>query len=106
MTWQVHVLPGGLVIIIAGALHLEPSHRDRYLAAVLEVARLARSAEGCLDFVQTPDPIDPTRINVYERWESEDHLHRFRDGDGPSLELPPLQSADVRKYRIASVEQP
>jgi quinol monooxygenase YgiN len=94
------------LIIIAGSLHVEPADRDGYLAAVLDVARTARLAAGCLDFVQTPDPLDPTRIQVYERWESDDHLHRFRDAGGPSPELPPLRSADVRKYRIASVEEP
>ncbi|MBO3751189.1 antibiotic biosynthesis monooxygenase [Streptosporangiaceae bacterium NEAU-GS5] len=94
------------MIIIAGALYLEPSDRDRYLAEVADVARLARAAPGCLDFYQTPDPLDPTRINVFERWESDDHLHRFRTADGPALQPPPLRSADVRKYRIAGVEEP
>jgi quinol monooxygenase YgiN len=94
------------LIIIAGSLHVEPTERDRYLAAVVDVARLARLAAGCLDFVQTPDPLDPTRINVYERWESDDHLHRFRAAGGPDLELPPLRSSEVHKYRIAGVEEP
>ncbi|MEV8515156.1 antibiotic biosynthesis monooxygenase family protein [Dactylosporangium sp. NPDC051484] len=94
------------MIIIAGTLHVDPSDRDRYLAAVIDVARLARRAPGCFDFVQAPDPLDPERINVYERWESDDHLHRFRTAGGPGLELPPLRSADVHKYRIAGVEAP
>ncbi|SHN14064.1 putative quinol monooxygenase [Cryptosporangium aurantiacum] len=94
------------MIIIAGALYLDASDRDRYLAGVFDVARLARQAVGCLDFVQSPDPLDPTRINVYERWESDDDLHRFRSSGGPVPEAPPLRSADVHKYRIASVEQP
>jgi quinol monooxygenase YgiN len=94
------------MIIIAGTLHVAPSDRDRYLAEVADVARLARLAPGCLDFAQTADPLDPTRINVYERWESDDELHRFRAAGGPPLELPPLRFADVRKYRIAGVEEP
>jgi quinol monooxygenase YgiN len=94
------------LIIIAGTLHVDRSDRDRYLAAVVDVARLARRAPGCFDFTQAPDPLDPERINVYERWESDDHLHRFRTAGGPELELPPLRSADVHKYRIACVEEP
>jgi len=94
------------LIIVAGALHVDPSDRDPYLAGVVEATRLARLAPGCLDFTQAADPLDPTRINVYERWESDDHLLRFRDGDGPPLELPPVQSADVHKYRISGVEEP
>jgi hypothetical protein len=72
----------------------------------IAVARLAHLAPGCLDFVQAPDPLDPTRIHVYEQWESDDHLHRFRTAGGPALELPPLRAANVRKYRISSIEEP
>jgi quinol monooxygenase YgiN len=94
------------LIIIAGMLHVEPSDRGRYLAAVADVARLARVAPGCLDFVQAADQLDPTRINVYERWESDEDLDRFRAAGGPTLDLPPLQKANVRKYRISGEEQP
>jgi quinol monooxygenase YgiN len=94
------------LIIIAGTLHVVRADRDRYLAEVAEVTHLARAAPGCLDFVQAADQLDPTRINVYERWESDDHLDRFRASGGPALDLPPLQSANVRKYRISSEEQP
>jgi quinol monooxygenase YgiN len=94
------------LIIIAGMLHVQPSDRERYLAAVADVTRLARAAPGCLDFVQAADQLDPTRINVYERWESDDQLSRFRAAGGSPLNLPPLQSANVRKYRISSDEEP
>lgn len=94
------------MIIIAGTLHVESSDRNRYLAEVVDVARLARAAPGCLDFVQAADPLDPTRINVYERWESDEYLHHFRTAGGPPLDLPPLQKASVRKYGISSDEEP
>ncbi|MCW2532765.1 MAG: hypothetical protein JWP62_2335, partial [Blastococcus sp.] len=51
------------MIIVAGTLHLDAADRDPYLVAVADVARQARSAAGCLDFVQAADPIDPERIN-------------------------------------------
>ena len=94
------------MIIIAGTLHVDPADRDRYLSTVVDVARLARAAPGCLDFVQAADQLDPTRINVYERWESDDDLHRFRASGGPELDLPPLRDAHVRKYRISGDEAP
>ncbi|MBW6435883.1 antibiotic biosynthesis monooxygenase [Actinoplanes hulinensis] len=94
------------MIIIAGELHVDPADRDDYLAAVADVARLARETGGCLDFAQAADPIDPTRINVYERWESDEHLHRFRETGGDGPEPPPITAADVRKYRISGVEEP
>jgi quinol monooxygenase YgiN len=94
------------VIIIAGPLHLPAETRAAYLDAVAGVAPLARAFPGCLDFVQSPDPVEADRVNIYERWESDEDLDRFRTSGGPELDLPPLRSADVRKYRIATVEDP
>ena len=96
------------MIIIAGTLTLAVDDRERYLAAVAGVAPAARQAPGCLDFVQAADPVDPERIVIFERWESDEDLERFRTSGGPDeqSEVPPLQDADVRKYRIASVEDP
>jgi quinol monooxygenase YgiN len=97
------------VIIVAGWLRVAAGDRDRYLAAVADVARLARLAPGCLDFVQAADPLDPERINVFERWESDADLERFRtsgDPDAPEPDLPAVLSAEVRRYRISAVEAP
>jgi quinol monooxygenase YgiN len=98
---------GPTVLIIAGALYVDAADRDRYLAAAADIDRLARAAPGCLDFAQTADGLDAERINVYERWESDEDLHRFRTSGGPpTLDLPDIRSADVRKYRISAVEAP
>jgi quinol monooxygenase YgiN len=94
------------MIIIAGELRVAVEDRDRYLAGVAEVARLARRAPGCHDFVQSADPIVPGRVVVYERWASDEELLRFRESGGPELDVPPLLSADVNKYRISGVEAP
>ncbi|WP_430786582.1 putative quinol monooxygenase [Actinoplanes sp. G11-F43] len=94
------------MIIIAGELHVAPERRGAYLDAVAEVNRLARAAPGCLDFVQAADPVDDGRINVYERWESDADLLAFRESGGPEPELPPILGADVRRYRVSSVEAP
>ena len=97
------------MIIIAGTLTVAAEDRDRYLAAVADVAPAARRAPGCLDFVQAADPVDPERIIVFERWSSDEDVERFRTSGGPDAppeETPPLRGADVQKYRIASVEAP
>jgi quinol monooxygenase YgiN len=94
------------VIIVAGALHVDPADRDRYLAAVADVTAQARTAPGCWDFVQAAEPLDPGRITIYERWESDEDLMRFRTSGGPELDLPPVLSAEIHKYRIAGVEAP
>ncbi len=95
------------MLIIAGALYVDAADRDRYLAAAAGIDRMARAAPGCLDFAQTADGLDAERINVYERWESDEDLHRFRTSGGPpTLDLPDIRSADVRKYLISAVEAP
>ena len=97
------------MIIIAGWIRVAAGDRDAYLGAVADVARMARLAPGCLDFVQAADPLDPERITIYERWESDEDVERFRtsgDPDAPQPEAPEVLDAQVRKYRIASVEAP
>ena len=97
------------MIIIAGWLRVAAGDRDSYLAAVADVAGLARRAPGCLDFVQVGDPLDPERIVVLERWESDEDVERFRtsgDPDAPQRPAPDVLGAEVRKFRIASVEAP
>jgi quinol monooxygenase YgiN len=96
------------MIIIAGHITVDPADRDRYLDLVADVAPAARKATGCLDFVQAPDPIEPGRINIYERWESDEALHRFRTSGGPppQADTPEIRAAEVQKYRISAVESP
>jgi len=94
------------MLIVAGTLYVDPEARDMYLAGCQVVMEQARSAPGCHDFVLSADPIEPGRINVYERWESDAELARFR-GDGPdSGQLAEIRDASVAKYRISAVEAP
>ena len=97
------------MIIIAGHLRVAAADRDEYLTAVSGVAVQARRTAGCLDFVQSADPAEPDRINVYERWNSDEALLSFRTSgqeDMPPLPTPNILSADVAKYRISAVESP
>ena len=96
------------MIIIAGHLRVAASDRPTYLAATADVAVQARKAPGCHDFVQSADPIDPERINIYERWDSDESLLAYRTSgsDDAEQETPDILGADVAKYRISSVESP
>ncbi|MEU9337830.1 antibiotic biosynthesis monooxygenase family protein [Streptomyces sp. NPDC048290] len=89
------------MIVIAGMLSVDPADRDAYVAGCVEVVAQARSAPGCLDFALSADPLAPDRVNVYERWESEEDLARFR-GAGPEPEQTArIRGAEVRRYDIA-----
>lgn len=94
------------MIIIAGWLQVDRMDRDQYVADCITVVRQARMSPGCLDFAITADPIEPDRIDVYERWESDAQLERFR-GAGPGAEqTAQILDAQVRKYRISATEDP
>ena len=94
------------MIIIAGRLYVAPEQRDDYLKALADVPAKARQFRGCLDFVQAADPVEPGRINVYERWQSDDDVLAFRASGGSPPPLPKVQQFDVKKYRVAAVEEP
>ncbi len=97
------------MIIIAGHLRVAASERDEYLTAVADVSTRARRTPGCHDFVQAADPLDPERINIYERWDSDEALLAFRSSDLDGTEppsLPTVVAAEVAKYRISAVESP
>ncbi|BCL15902.1 putative quinol monooxygenase [Micromonospora sagamiensis] len=94
------------MLIIAGTLHVDPAARDEYLAGCRLVVDAARAAVGCLDFALTADLLDPGRINVYERWASDEQLLAFRDSGPSDEQTVAIRDASVHKYRISAVEAP
>lgn len=90
-------------MIVAGHLVVDPGERASYLAGYVSVVEQARRAPGCLDFALTADLIDPGRIVVLERWETQAAARAFR-GSGPSDEQgAALLSASVAEYDVADV---
>jgi quinol monooxygenase YgiN len=88
------------VIIVAGALTVDPERREAYVEGCGSVVEAARRAEGCLDFALSSDLLEPGRINVYERWSSDEDLQRFR-GSGPDAgQLAELLDIQVREYAV------
>jgi quinol monooxygenase YgiN len=90
------------VIIVAGTLDVDPDERDRYLADCADLIRQARGTDGCLDFYLVADPVEPGRINVFERWDSVAAVEAFR-GSGPSgAQQELIRSAAVSEYEVAA----
>ena len=91
------------MVIVAGHIIVAPQQRESYLAGCVTVVEQARSASGSLDFAITADLVDPGRINVFERWESQAAVETFR-GSGPSDEQDAeMLSASVAEYDVADV---
>jgi quinol monooxygenase YgiN len=93
------------MVIVAGFLMVEPSQRDNYLTECRDVVRQARQAPGCLDYVISADLLDPDRIDIFERWESQVAVEAFR-GSGPSDgQLAVIVSASVCEYDVGGRRQ-
>ena len=94
------------MIIIAGWLAVDSDDRDAYVSDCVTVVEQARRAPGCLDFAITADTLDPTRVNIHERWESDEHLLDFRGSGQDDESSARIRDADVKKYRISATEDP
>lgn len=94
------------MIIIAGWLSVDGEDRDAYVSNCVTVVGQARRAPGCLDFAITADTLDPTRVNVHERWESDEQLLDFRGSGQDDDTSARIRDADVKKYRISATEDP
>ena len=89
------------MVIVAGHLTVDPQQRESYLAACAPVVEQARRAPGCGDFSIAADLVDPGRIIIFERWESQAALEAFR-GSGTSEEQnAAILAASVAEYDIA-----
>ncbi|MCK9923924.1 antibiotic biosynthesis monooxygenase [Frankia sp. AgPm24] len=89
------------MVIVAGHLVVASDQREGYLAGCVRVVEQARSAPGCLDFSITADLVDPGRINIFERWETQADVEAFR-GSGPSDDQgAAMLSASVVEYDVA-----
>jgi len=89
------------VVIVAGHVVVDPEVRDDYLSGCVEVVRQARRTPGCADFALSADLLEPGRVNIFERWESQAAVEAFR-GSGPSDEQGNMiVSASVAEYDVS-----
>jgi quinol monooxygenase YgiN len=88
------------VIVVAGALYVDQHVRTEFLMGCRAIVEQARTAEGCLDYALSADVLDPSRINVFERWVDESALLAFREAGPTEAQQDAINRADVREFRI------
>ena len=92
-----------MMVIVAGHITVEPEKCESYLAGCVSIVKRARSLAGCLDFAITADLVDPGRVNIFERWESQAALNTAR-GNAPGFEqAEAMLSVSVADYDVADV---
>lgn len=90
------------MLIVAGTGYVDPEGRDAILATLEEPMRRVRTEPGCLDYVVSADPIEPDRVNIYERWESGEHLAAHLATMARSAQpMPAVHSVEVMRYEVS-----
>ena len=91
------------MVIVAGHITVEPQERQSYLTGWVRIAEQARRAVGCLDIAICADLVDPGRVNIFERWESQAALETFRSSGPDTQQRPAMLTVSVQEYDIADL---
>jgi quinol monooxygenase YgiN len=88
------------MVIVGGTFEVEPDRREAFLAGNHELMRASRAEQGCLEYTFSADPLDPGRVLLFERWETQEdldaHLARLRaEPKVPAAPVPPTRSTIV-----------
>jgi quinol monooxygenase YgiN len=93
------------VLIVSGSFEVDPAQRDAFIAVRHKAMTNSRGEAGCYDYVFSADPIDPARVCLYERWESQEHLDAhlvaFRGAQREGDAGPAPVGMSVKVYDIA-----
>src|SRR3989442_4506708 len=91
------------MVIVAGHITVEPQQRESSLAGCVRIVEQARRAVGCLDVAICADLVDPGRVNIFERWESQAGLGTFLTTGPDTEQRRAVRTVSFRGYHIADV---
>lgn len=75
------------MIIVNGTFDVDADQRDAFLAERHERMRTSRAEAGCLEYTFAADPLQPHRVVLFERWETQQHLDAHLAGPSPSTQI-------------------
>ena len=94
------------VIIVAGHFVVDPDQREQFLDSRAEMIRASRLEAGCISYAFSPDPLDASRVLLFERWESKaalaGHLAGLRQRP-PQQDGVEVQESEVQQYEISAI---
>jgi quinol monooxygenase YgiN len=93
------------MLIVAGHFVVEAGDADAFVAGRVAAMERTRAEAGCLEYVMSPDPLDPTRVILFERWEDQASFDAHMTGlaDAPKATGPAPKGFDVKIYDVAGV---
>ena len=91
------------MLIVAGHFDVDPAQRDEFLSARVDAMRTTRTEGGCIEYVMSADPVDPTRVMLFERWADQPafdaHMAAIQTAPRPGGPAP--KGFSVKIYDIA-----
>lgn len=94
------------MIIVGGSFEVDPEQRDAFLEGRREAMLASRAEPGCLEYVFGADPVDPSRVVLFERWASQEaldaHLAALRSAPRPAGSSVSPISSSIVLYEVAS----
>ena len=88
------------MIIVGGRFEVDPEQRDAFLAERHERMRTSRSEDGCLEYTYAADPLEPGRVVLFERWETQSALDAHLAAISGTTTVTP-RSESITLYDVA-----
>ena len=96
------------MLVIGGAIELDPAQREAGIAAAIEMMTATRAEAGCISYTMSGDLEEPGRFHIFEEWESGEaleahfqspHMAVFQKKAGALG----IKGMTVQRYEVASV---
>ena len=88
------------MVIVGGRFEVDPGQRDAFIAERHEMMRTSRGEGGCLEYTFAADPLEPGRVILFERWESQAALDAHLAAIAATTTIAP-RSASITLYEVA-----
>ena len=93
------------MVIVGGSFELDPDQREEFLAGRLDSIRASRAEPGCLEYTMSADPLDPSRVVLFERWADQGaldtHLAAMQSAPRPAPGGVAPKAATITVYDIS-----
>jgi quinol monooxygenase YgiN len=93
-------------VIVAGWGTVDPKRRADAISKFGDLVARARKTTGCIDFAISPDARDPSRVNLFELWESAEHLNAWRKSCKRPKGAVKFVVGHMQKHEIAKSGKP
>lgn len=95
------------MLIVAGHFDVDPGDQEAFVASKVEAMKATRTEDGCLEYVMSADPVDPSRVILFERWADQAAFDAHMAGlaNAPKSDGPTPKGFSVKIYDVGGVRE-